>query len=82
MYIAYEQDRNRQPSAWKRMAGININKLKEAMRAFPTTTWTVAKYVGTWREEKICEAIQDPTQVEADQVDEYIVTASGQVRKK
>lgn len=52
------------------------------MRKYPVSVWTVAKYSGKWREACICDAIENPLKIQADEVEDYVVTVGGQVRKR
>jgi len=78
VYVAY-RERGKGP---KRLARQNALELRQELRTFANTTWTVARYTtSSWKEETLCRLFENPLKVEADDVERYDVSSSGRIRR-
>lgn len=78
IFVAYRTDSEEEP---QRIADGSQTNLKKRLREHLDTTWSVAFYNLKADVATIVQLIEDISEVEAEELTNYRVNASGQVRK-
>lgn len=80
IYVAY-RDGEVEHRYRHRLARGSLTAIKDAIREEPGTRWLIATYKLKKDIVTLCQAIEDPTQLEAEGAEEFVVTNSERVQK-